>query len=319
MAATASIEIVVDDQGAAQAFRNINAEAAKLGPTMAPVSRISEQTFNNIEGGALKSREAAALFGEEMGVKVPRAIRGVIAESSLLGPAFAAAFSGLAIVAFVELAKQAFEQLTGIGSAMTAIKKANDEMMQSVGTANKILQGPQTLEQIKKKVAEAEESVKSLNQQLGLTGDYFGDSIKTGLATKFSVAGGDLVDRLKAAQKSLNELSVEQAELRRIQETLDPVEVLKMENAARLAGLEGIAKINEAERGETQVLRQEIARHIGDSTLEQAEINKIHKEAIAARSKMERDSAIAGEQAVLDATGPPRKERIRSKTSAKRP
>src|SRR6266851_5631531 len=65
MAATASIIIEVDDQGATQAFQRINAEAGKLGPTLQPVMRVSEQTFNNIEGGALKARESAALLGEE--------------------------------------------------------------------------------------------------------------------------------------------------------------------------------------------------------------------------------------------------------------
>src|SRR5216684_6664244 len=118
MAATAQIIIEVDDQGATKAFQRINAEAARLGPTLQPVQRISEQTFNNIEGGALKARESAALLGEEFGVKVPRALRGVIAESSLLGPAFTAAFSGLAVLGFAAILKQAVEQLTGFNEAL---------------------------------------------------------------------------------------------------------------------------------------------------------------------------------------------------------
>src|SRR6266851_2149796 len=107
MAATASIVIEVNDQGALQAFKGINAEAAKIGPTLQPVQRISEQTFNNIEGGALKSREAAALMREEIGVNIPRALRGVIAQSSILGPLFSSAFSGLAVLGFINIAQQA--------------------------------------------------------------------------------------------------------------------------------------------------------------------------------------------------------------------
>jgi hypothetical protein len=302
MAATASIEIVVDDQGATQAFRNINAEAAKLGPTMQPVAKISEQTFNNIEGGALKSREAAALFGEELGVKVPRAIRGVIAESALLGPAFAAAFSGLAIVAFIELAKQAIEQLTGFGAAFTAIEKGNAAMLQSVASANKILIGPQNLEQITARLGSAQKAVNDLNNALGLTGDIVGDSLKSGLASKFSVSGGIMVAELEKQKGIVDELYVEQAKLLDEQRRTEPIEVLRLTNDARIAGLEGMAKINAGEKEQTAVVRAEMAAQITTHRVGMAEINKIHAEAAAARAKMERDAGIAGTQAVLDAT-----------------
>src|SRR6266571_3376735 len=103
MASVATIQIIVDDKGATQALQRINAEAGKIGPTLQPVQRISEQTFNNIEGGALKARESAALLGEEFGVHIPRALRGTIAQMSLVGPAMTAAFSGLALVAFAKI------------------------------------------------------------------------------------------------------------------------------------------------------------------------------------------------------------------------
>src|SRR5712692_6724991 len=54
VATTASIIIEVDDKGATQAFQRVNAEAAKLGPALQPVGRVSEQTFNSISGGALR-------------------------------------------------------------------------------------------------------------------------------------------------------------------------------------------------------------------------------------------------------------------------
>src|SRR6266567_2176943 len=104
MAATAQIVIVVDDSGSTKALQRVNAEAGKLGPTLQPVARLSEQTFNNIEGGALKARESAALLGEEFGVHIPRALRGTIAQMSLIGPAMTAAFSGLAVIGFAKIA-----------------------------------------------------------------------------------------------------------------------------------------------------------------------------------------------------------------------
>src|SRR6266568_3911681 len=113
MAATAQIVIVVDDSGSTKALQRVNAEAGKLGPTLQPVARLSEQTFNNIEGGALKARESAALLGEEFGVRIPRALRGTIAEAAGIGPIFTAAFSGLAVIGFtkiiIEAGKKVFE------------------------------------------------------------------------------------------------------------------------------------------------------------------------------------------------------------------
>jgi hypothetical protein len=108
---TATIEIIVDDAGAINAMQRVNAEAAKLGPTLAPVQRISQQAFDNIEGGALRARESAALLGEEFGVKIPRALRGVLATSAGIGPALTAAFSGLAIIGFIEIAERAGEAI----------------------------------------------------------------------------------------------------------------------------------------------------------------------------------------------------------------
>src|SRR5437879_4076626 len=148
MAATASIIIEVQEGQATAALQRLNAQVAQTGATLQPIQRISEQTFNNIEGGALKARESAALLGEEFGVKVPRALRGVIAESSLLGPIFTAAFSGLAVLGFIEILKQAAEQLTGFTAALKDLEKQNAAVLSSVGAANKILLGPQNLEQI---------------------------------------------------------------------------------------------------------------------------------------------------------------------------
>jgi hypothetical protein len=111
VASTAQIVIEVNDAGAIQALRNVNDEVGKIGPTMAPLGHISEQTFNNIEGGALRARESAALMREELGVNIPRALRGVIAQSDMIGPAFSAAFSAVALVAFVNIAVSAGEQL----------------------------------------------------------------------------------------------------------------------------------------------------------------------------------------------------------------
>ncbi len=129
MAATASITIVVDDSQATQAFRNVNAEAAKLGPAMQPVQKISDQTFNSMGEGAKKARESAALLSEEMGIRLPRALRGVLAESSLIGPALNAAFSGLAVGGLVAAAATA---LMSLAETIASVKNSAIESARAI-------------------------------------------------------------------------------------------------------------------------------------------------------------------------------------------
>ena len=134
MATTASIIIEVNEVGAVAKLAAVNAEAAKLGPTLQPVQHISEQTFNNIETGALRARESAALLGEEFGVKIPRALRGTIAEAAGIGPIFSAAFSGLAILGFIEIAKVAGEKIAEVVANLMGwgeeVKKAMDAQIE---------------------------------------------------------------------------------------------------------------------------------------------------------------------------------------------
>jgi hypothetical protein len=139
MATTASIVIEVDDSGPTKAFQRINAEAAKLGPTLQPVQHISEQTFNNIEHGALKARESAALLGEEFGVKIPRALRGTIAESALIGPAFTAAFNVLAVTGFIAIAVEAGKKIAELVDHLAGWREGAKETMDAQTELNNMI------------------------------------------------------------------------------------------------------------------------------------------------------------------------------------
>ena len=218
MAATASIIIEVDDKGATQAFQRINAEAGKLGPTLQPVARISEQTFNNIEGGALKARESAALLGEEFGVHVPRALRGVLAESAGIGPALSAAFSGLAVIGFIEIIQRAGEAVVGLVEHFTHWAENTKKINDSVHEMNVTL-----LENIDK--------VKKLDEQyrlLGLTGI-------PQFAEKQKIASEHLIE----AKKAVTDLEAELAKLR------------KQAQEAETIVLPGFGKVGSTERTAT--------------------------------------------------------------------
>jgi hypothetical protein len=139
MAALASIIIEVDDSAAVGALNRVKTEAAAIGPALQPVQRISEQTFNSIEGGALRAREAAALLGEEFGVKVPRALRGVLAESAGIGPALSVAFSGLAVIGFIEIAERAGNAVAAYVDKLMGWSEQAKKTMDSQTALNKVV------------------------------------------------------------------------------------------------------------------------------------------------------------------------------------
>jgi hypothetical protein len=198
VATTASIQIVVEDGQATAAFQRINAEAGKLGTTLQPVARISEQTFNNIEGGALKARESAALLGEEFGVKIPRALRGVLATSSAIGPMLTAAFSGLAIIGFIEILMRAGSMVTKFVEELNGWGEQSQKTMDSQAALNKI-------------VADGVEKVDKLKEAYRLIGlqGLPRLSKEQEIANEKLVAGQKKVDELTASLAKFQKQSME--------------------------------------------------------------------------------------------------------------
>jgi hypothetical protein len=132
MAATASIIIEVDDQGATQAFQRINAESTNLSRNLQPIAGQSDEAFGAIAVGARQSREQVALLSEEMGIGIPRAMRGVISGMPGISSAINSAFMGLAVVGFIGIAESAGEAVTKLVERFTgwaeSTKKINDSI-----------------------------------------------------------------------------------------------------------------------------------------------------------------------------------------------
>jgi hypothetical protein len=286
MAAVAQIIIEVDDHGAAAAVKNLNVETAKLQANMQPIVRVSEQTFNNIEGGALKARESAALLGEEFGIHIPRALRGVLAESSIIGPALTTAFNGLAIAGFIQILVNA---ATTIGDFTAKIREGGRDMIaleESVTATSRAMQGPQSFTEMAAKVGETTLRIEELRKQLGLTGDFL-----PGLVAPVRRFGREFEYSFLELQRLEKDLPGLQGQLDKLADAAhrtDPVEILKLQNQARLAGLQGIAKINEEERGATEVLKTEIAARMKNEEVGQAEIANVHAQTVMKRIEFER-------------------------------
>ncbi|MGC1482294.1 MAG: hypothetical protein WA789_00745, partial [Candidatus Acidiferrum sp.] len=233
MPQTASILIEVDDSAAISSFRQMSAEGAKLGPSLAPVG----PALDKVTAGTKQAREAAALLSEEVGVNIPRGLRNILASNSAIGPAISAAFTGLAVAGFVTVVKDAVDELTGFSAQLDVIKKQNDALVESVAGANETLKGPQTLKQINAEILQTTSQIEALNQQLGLTGDGLGDALTRGL-TKYSAANSMILDQVDRLTASLDKQYQKQAQLTEAQKVTVPLEALKEWNTANEARLE---------------------------------------------------------------------------------
>jgi hypothetical protein len=95
----------------ATATESINAlggASSRAVPGMQQLSSATDQATRSIT----EARLAAQLLGHEVGVQMPRALTTVLARSATLGPALNAAFSGIAIAGFIELAVIAGDKLS---------------------------------------------------------------------------------------------------------------------------------------------------------------------------------------------------------------
>ncbi len=295
MAATAQIVIVVDDSGSTKALQRVNAEAGKLGPTLQPVARLSEQTFNNIEGGALKARESAALLGEEFGVHIPRALRGTIAQMSLIGPAMTAVFSGLAVIGFAKIA------IDMIDSVVQHIREIDPEetlatRLLSLDNVNRQRFHAAIKEQeqlaVQTKLATANESER-IEVQLAEDVRKINEQLESAKAT-FGVKAAEKLEQSILARKQL--AAAQQLALAR----KNAVEIGTAEDAGGVLRARGLAQI-EAEM-EAQVHRIELEKKAGlNAQVAEAKITAAHAE--GARKAEDFNTQIMERQRALSAEG----------------
>jgi hypothetical protein len=290
MATTASITIEVDDQGALGALQDINNEAGKLGPKLVPIGAQSQQVFGKMEKSTTEARQSVQLLASNFGIVLPRALETVLAKSSLIGPALNMAFNASVVIAVGAAALQAADNFA---TFIQSIRNAGEDykaLYNSVLQTNNILRGPQTLEQLRTQVIQTTKSQSDLQQKLGLTGDLLSGIWAFGVR-KYSEQWKFNYEQLQHVNEILPGLQQQLAQMQDVQSRTEPVEIMKQENDARLAGLQGIQKINAAESGQTAVLKAEIAAHIVSEKLGEVEITNIHAQARAQRKALEQQNS----------------------------
>ena len=246
MPAIASIVIQVDEKGAVQAFNRLDAAGKQV--KLEDVGIRGTKAMEAVGSSTEKARQSMQLLTNITGVQMPRALEQILSKAPGVQSALNAAFAATVVITLAKQIVNLVDQLTGYSEQLAKIQQQSQEILQSVGQANTILRGPQTLLELHNQIQAAEIGIRKLNQQLGLTGDVFHDSLVRGL-TRYNAANALLLDQLDQAKKSLNDMYLEQAKLVDQQRRTDPVTILQLENEARSAGLEGIAKIRAEDKG----------------------------------------------------------------------
>ena len=298
MAATASIVIDVDDSGAVAALQQINAEAAKVGPSLAPAA----PQLDKIGSTAKQSREAAALLTEELGIRIPRALRNVAAESATIGPALAAAFNGVAIASFVAVGvealgsflEQVFAFRDAAKNAILALQK------EAVDQSITMLEAAQAKEiEIRTKTAQT-----GANELLKLQASYLAEREQLTEAAinaegKARITGDYAAANL--ANQNVLALDAEYAAEKRalLQKESDDVKIAKDQEAA--ASKTGQDRILADEKTALDQIDARVREGQQVWSVAQADRARVHAEAVAKITEMDRQALVDGVQAVLQA------------------
>ena len=109
-----SVAFTAEDRGISAAISSLSNQLKQLAVQQKEVAASATETAaaeESLSGSMHEAKGAAALLGEEVGVKLNRHLRGVLASSETLGPLLAAAFPIAAALGFTEVIIQAAEKM----------------------------------------------------------------------------------------------------------------------------------------------------------------------------------------------------------------
>lgn len=139
MAAVASITIVVDEKGAVTALNNIKSQVESLGPSIENFGQTNQRVFGGMSNDHRSALESMRLVTEEAGVRLPRALLSLVAQSEMAGAAVSAAFNVFAIVGFIQIAGMAVSRIEDVAKGLDnwvfgtdEVNKSNDELSKTL-------------------------------------------------------------------------------------------------------------------------------------------------------------------------------------------
>ena len=118
------LNLQADATQAAGALKEVSGQAVSLDVELKKAGEAGEVAGQQIQAGMTKAMSstteathAARLLGEEVGIRLPRALSSVLAHSETLGPILAGAFSTIAVIGFIGIAEQVGEKLSEVISS----------------------------------------------------------------------------------------------------------------------------------------------------------------------------------------------------------
>lgn len=255
MPGVASIVIQVDEKGAVQSFNNLNAASKQLDPGLQKVGQRGNVVFTDLENRSKKAAQAGQLLANITGVQLPRALEQVLAKTPGVQSALNAAFAASVVVTLGKEILNLVDSLTGYSEQLAKIQAQSTAIITSVQNANSDLLGPQTLKQLNEQIVNSQKRINEMNAQLGLTGDFYSDIVKRGLA-KYSAAESNLLDQLDHELELQNRLREAAAKKTEEQRTTSVIQILEAENQKREAGLQGIKALEIAEKNRVKEMQE---------------------------------------------------------------
>lgn len=110
-----SIAFTAEDRGVSAAINSLSSQLKQLATQQRDVKQSALEAAEGEEvlsASMHEAKGAAALLGEEVGIKLNRHLRGVLASSETLGPILAAAFPVAAAIGFAEVIVHAAEKMS---------------------------------------------------------------------------------------------------------------------------------------------------------------------------------------------------------------
>jgi hypothetical protein len=257
------LNITAEASGATSTVRDVSNEVTQLDVNLRSSGAAGQEAGRQIAEGmkqaeysTTEARHAAHLLGEEVGVRVPRALQSVLASSETLGPVLSAAFSTVALIGFIELAKQAGEKLSSWISDTyiftQADKALNDELTKGNSEILKMNEHVSAL-QVQIQLMGKSDAQKS-SILLGLKGDEITDLQQKILALEDQLS--PLTGRVAQARAHMAELAAESGVLSKSLDT-----ALAKEASDRFAkfaaGLMNIAEAADRDKQNLVKLREE--------------------------------------------------------------
>src|SRR5689334_2936002 len=110
-----TVTLTAEDRGVSQAIQALTQQLQTLAVQQKEVAASANEASTAEEqmaGSMHEARGAAALLGEETGIRLNRHLRGVLASSETLGPILSAAFPIAAAIGFTEVIIHAAEKMS---------------------------------------------------------------------------------------------------------------------------------------------------------------------------------------------------------------